>query len=350
MIVRVKNRSGFTLVELLVVIGIIALLAGILLPAVQQAREAGRRSACQNNLKQLALAVHNYNNTYAHLPSSSRPAGQTNAPRIATLTYLLPYLDQANLFKNYNQAHNWSDPVNQAVVQTVVPTFLCPSDAADPTRTDADPQTESGYTPIPVAVTDYSPFIGVDPALVTYGYIETVGTGGILPQNTNPSFAQVTDGLSNTILYAESAGRPYLYQRGVQQPGYNQSNLQTSVQVNGGGWPRPASELTLRGASFDGTVVGAANLAVQYNANDQTTWLYAVNRTNGGQDNASTYNKPPFGTLGSGEVYAFHPGGANVAYGDGSVHFVSENILVNQFAPFVTRDGGELIAPDVPRP
>ena len=129
----------------------------------------------------------------------------------------------------------------------------------------------------------------------------------------------------------------------MQQPGYNQNNLQTSVQVDGGGWSRPASELTLRGASKDGTVVGAATWATQYNASDSTTWLYAVNRTNGGQDNASTYNKAPFGTLGSGEVYAFHPGGANVAYGDGSVHFVNENILVNVFAPFVTRDGGEIV-------
>jgi prepilin-type N-terminal cleavage/methylation domain-containing protein/prepilin-type processing-associated H-X9-DG protein len=340
--VRDKNRTGFTLIELLVVVAIITLLAGLLLPAVQQAREAARRTACENNLKQIALAVHNYNRAYGHLPSSIRPGGSTTAPRIALLTFLLPFLDKTVLYNKYSQTNNWSDPVNQAVVQTVVSTFLCPSDPAGISRTDEDPQSES-YTPVPVAVTDYSPMIGVDPALVTYGFVTTAGTGGILPQNTTPSFAQVTDGLSDTVLFAESAGRPYLYQRSVQQPGYVAGPPPSGVQVNGGGWSRPASDMTLWGANISGTVVGGANWATQYNPNDSSTWLYAINRTNGGQDNSTTYNKAPFGTLGSGEVFAFHPGGANVAYGDGSVHFINENILVNVFAALVTRDGGEIV-------
>ena len=267
--------------------------------------------------------------------------GSTTAPRIALLTFLLPFLDKTVLYNKYSQTNNWSDPVNQAVVQTVISTFICPSDAAGVSRTDEDPQSET-YTPVPVAVTDYSPMIGVDPALVTYGFVTTVGTGGILPQNTTPSFAQVTDGLSDTVLFAESAGRPYRYQRGVQQPGYVAGPPPTGVQVNGGGWARPASDMTLWGQHRrQGGRRDQLGHPVQ--PERLLDWLYAVNRTNGGQDNASTYNKAPFGTLGSGEVYAFHPGGANVAYGDGSVHFINENILVNVFAALVTRDGGEIV-------
>ena len=131
----------------------------------------------------MRLAVHNYDRAFGHLPSATRPPGQTTAPRVATLTYLLPFLDKMVLYNNYDQTHNWSDPVNQAVVQTVVSTFNCPSDPAGVSRTDADPQTET-YKPVPVAVTDYSPMIGVDSALVTYGFVSTVGTGGILPQNS----------------------------------------------------------------------------------------------------------------------------------------------------------------------
>src|SRR5262245_19571769 len=92
------SRRGFTLVELLVVIAIIAMLIALLLPAVQAAREAGRRSSCSNNLRQMALAVHTYSDSKNQLPSSVRPAGLTTLPRIAGLTFLLPYLEQGSMY------------------------------------------------------------------------------------------------------------------------------------------------------------------------------------------------------------------------------------------------------------
>ena len=160
-----------------------------------------------------------------------------------------------------------------------------------------------------------------------------------------PRFADVTDGLSNTILYAESAARPYRYANGVrvtQDADIFQVNPPLTANViNGGGWSRPASELTLRGAYADGHTWTASSLPASTNV------LYAVNRTNGGPyDFTSANNDATYGSLGSGEVYAFHPGGANVALGDGSARLISQDTPLAVFARLVTRSGGEEVEVD----
>ena len=240
---RKFSKLGFTLVELLVVIAIIGILVALLLPAVQAAREAARRAQCENNLRQLGVAAHNFHDAYGKLPSSVRPAGLTPLPRIAGLTFLLPFIEQQGAYDQYDQTKNWSDPVNVPLTSQQIKTFLCPS-ASEPKRLDGLPEA-SPWTGNLVAVTDYSPTIGVDQRLKAANLVDKDGAG-ILTKNGEPRLADVLDGLSNTIMYAESAGRPYVY-RGTQRVGTLLSN-----RVNAGGWSRPASDFSVDGSSYDG--------------------------------------------------------------------------------------------------
>jgi prepilin-type N-terminal cleavage/methylation domain-containing protein len=337
----ITRQTGFTLIELLVVISIIGILIGLLLPAAQAAREAARRTQCSNNLKQLGLAVGNYENVNKTLPSSDRPAGLTSAPRIAGLTKLLPYFEEANSFKAYDFTKNWSDPVNLPVTSKRISILLCPTSPVSQDRLDGLPEA-SPWTPTVVACTDYSPTIGVDPRLgpttVPGGQLglvdaETVTVNpsglpnsGILRKNETTRYSDVLDGLSHTILYAESAGRPYLYRKGKLVG----SDL-TANRVNAGGWARPASDFSVDGASFDGATLPGP---------------IAINATNGDQAAGLSFPLPYYGSEGTGEVYSFHTGGAYFAFGDGSVHFLSESINIRDFAKLVARADG-LLAPVV---
>lgn len=318
MSVRIARRRAFTLVELLVVIAIIGVLVALLLPAVQAAREAARRTQCQNNLKQMGLAAHNFHDTNGKLPSSVRPAGLTTLPRIAGLTFLLPFIEQQNAYSQYNQQLNWSDPVNLPVTSKQVPGFLCPS-TPDPKRLDGLPEASPWQANL-VAVTDYSPTIGVDQRLQSLGLVDFAGAG-ILTKNGEPRFADVLDGLSNTIMYAESAGRPHLFRQNRKI-----GNLPNN-RVNAGGWSRPASDFSVDGSSFDGaTLPGPCPL----------------NCTNGENVGSLSFPVPYYGSEGTAEAYAFHPGGANFAFGDGSVKFIAKTISMREFARLVTRDSGEV--------
>jgi prepilin-type N-terminal cleavage/methylation domain-containing protein/prepilin-type processing-associated H-X9-DG protein len=313
-----RFRSAFTLVELLVVIAIIGVLVALLLPAVQAAREAARRTQCANNLRQLSLAAHNFHDTYGKLPSSVRPAGLTPLPRIAGLTLSLPFIEQSNVYNVYDQAKNWFDPANLPVTSKQIPSYLCPS-TPEPKRLDGVPE-NSPWTQI-VAVTDYSPVIGVDQRLLSARLVDQAGSG-MLPKNGDPRMADVTDGLSNTIMYGESAGRPYVYRRGQKF-----GSLPTD-RLNAGGWSRPASDFSIDGSSFDGaTFPGPCPL----------------NCTNG-EAVGSAFPHPYYGSEGTAEAYAFHPGGANFGLGDGSVRFISQTINIREFARLVTRAGGEVVS------
>jgi len=313
------SRSAFTLVELLVVIAIIGVLVALLLPAVQAAREAARRTQCANNLKQMGLAAHNFHDTHNKLPSSIRPGGLTTAPRIAGLTLLLPYLEARNSYDKYDQTKNWFDPVNLPVTSLTIPSFNCPSTAADKKRLDGVPE-NSPWTGV-VATTDYSPTIGVDQRLVASGLVDFADTG-MLPKNGEPRFADVTDGLTNTLMYAESAGRPTVFRKGLKKYG----NLPND-RLNAGGWSRPASDFSLDGSSYDGvTFPGPC----------------AVNCTNG-EAVGSSFPHAYYGTEGTAEAFSFHPGGINVAMGDGSVRLIQESVGIREFARLVTRANGEIV-------
>jgi len=364
------KRQGFTLVELLVVIAIIGTLVGLLLPAVQSAREAARRSSCLNNLKQAGLSIHNWSSATGNtIPHSSRP-NNGNA-RLSWVTRTLAFLEEQNLYNRYDRSKNWSDTTlgtgqtvpNAILVMTRIKALECPSDSsnlqfdADPAGTYPSTETQavaSGAsfttTGLFAATTDYSPTTFVDSGLANVSGIAAsscyTGThsarqsatgavqqgDGFMAKDYNGSVVQkvsfCTDGLSKTILLAESAGRPYKWNRG------RLSGTFPTNRVNGGGWSRPASDFAFKGSKEDGTSVGTSA------PNSATT---AVAVTNGEDIATFTYDGASSGTEGSGDPYSFHPGIVNVVMADGAVKTISDSVTLNVFAAMVTRAGNESV-------
>jgi prepilin-type N-terminal cleavage/methylation domain-containing protein/prepilin-type processing-associated H-X9-DG protein len=332
-----RSRKAFTLVELLVVIAIIGILVSLLMPAIQAARAAAWRSQCQNNIRQLGLAVHNYHDTTKKLPSSNRPQGLTTAPRIAGMTMLLPYFEEGVLRDRFDIKKNWSHIDNRQIVNTRISILQCPS-VPDPERLDGVPET-SPWVPEVGAVTDYAATIFVDQRLKpdptnptsAANLVDEAATGvppekgspglGMLSYNIVSRLADITDGTSHTVMYAESAGRPFLYRRGKL------IGTLTQNRVNGGGWCRPASDMSIDGTSSDGAT---------------SPGPCALNCSNGDDVATSAVPHPYYVSVGTSEPYAFHPGGANFCMGDGSVRWLNEDISMREFARLITRAGGEV--------
>ena len=343
-----SGRSGFTLIELLVVIAIIATLVAILLPAVQQAREAARRSACSNNLKQVGIAIHNFYDTKKKLPSGGRPSTASTV-RLGVFIQLLPFVDQKVLYDKYDGEVSWGHTTNLPVVSQRIGVYECPSSPKHNNQLDFNPD---GWAPMStftgiVAVGDYAASLGVDPRLNNTTFPTsgtpprpllfpspqfvtnaTASTNGFLPKNSQIKFEDITDGTSNTIAVWESGGRPYVYQRGPKQVG---PRLNEHF-VNGGGWCRPASDILFAGSN---------------KAGDQIPGLY-LNRTNGDDVADETYSMtgfPVYGTEGTSQPFAFHNSGLNVLFGDGAVRFLDEETAIDIVAALVTRNQGGSEAP-----
>lgn len=332
-----SNRRGFTLVELLVVIAIIGILVALLLPAVQVAREAARRTQCTNNMKQLGIAMHTFHDAKKKFPSSGRPSAASTV-RTGVFAYLLPYIDQKKLWDQYDLSVNWSHANNLPVTSLRLSTYECPSSPKHNGLLDHNPDgyTVGGSWVGVVANGDYAASLGVDPALETYAaalsppllikgsqsYVSTATkpTNGLLPKNATINVSDVTDGLSNTVAFLESGGRPLLYRRGTL---INEDPAQ--ARVNAGGWARPASDILFAGSNAAGTSIGGP----------------FVGRTNGldvSQANYSSTGYPAYGTEGTSQPFSFHNGGLNVTLGDGSVRFIDETIAIDVFAALITRN------------
>jgi prepilin-type processing-associated H-X9-DG protein len=287
-----------------VVIAIIGVLVALLLPAVQAAREAARRMSCSNKLRQIGLALHQHHDAYGKFPPGwaqspfTVPQGQILQGGHGTFPFLLPFIEQEALAGMYRWEKRAQGPENQPVAKTQLAIFQCPS--AEPNRwvtIDLDPMNYSygGKG----ACGDYAGILEIDAALADLGLVDRVAAyDGVLSDNHLTRIAEITDGTSQTILIAECAGRPKLWRAGRYVP---------NEYASGGVWV--AGTLIFgRGASRDGvTQPGPC----------------AINCTN------------------NREVYSFHPGGANVAYADGSLHFLQASIDIRVFARLVTRAGGE---------
>ena len=326
----VRQRSAFTLIELLVVIAIIGVLLGLLLPAVQKVREAANRTRCQNNMRQIGIALHNYYEAKKYFPGNHRPSALKSV-RERWFTKLLPYLEQDNLWQLYDQTSNWDAPVNLPVTSVPLAVAVCPS-TPTPNRQDFDEA--FGFSNPVVAVTDYAGVYGVWPTFQAATGITLTNPVGALSKvdGEHITIADISDGLSNTIQVVESAGRPYLYQGRVL---VNKNYFVD--QVLGGAWSRPASDIWLIGFGDKyGTVPGGP---------------YVINAANG-LDCAAQYPSQvpagaPTGTDGTGQIYAFHPSGVNTLFADGSVHFLDSDpqsgISPALLAALITRAGAEAI-------
>jgi prepilin-type N-terminal cleavage/methylation domain-containing protein/prepilin-type processing-associated H-X9-DG protein len=294
------RRKGFTLIELLVVIAIIGVLIALLLPAVQKVREAANRMACASNLKQIGLAFHHYENNNGAFP----PAYDAihNPPRgHAWGTYLLPYLEQENLYKQYDFEQLLSAPGNLAVIQTRLKVMLCPS---SPNQNRSYTYTYMGME-ISASAGDYGVASGILGNYWTnYVNTPTDSRDGLLRNNGYTHISQVTDGTSNTILLGEMAGRDELWRVG---------RLQSGSAGGGGGWGDFLNgECWINGSLYDGT--GSTGPCI----------INCTNRRCAG-------------------YYSFHPGGVNMVMADGSGRFIKATIDPKTLCYLVTKAGGELI-------
>jgi prepilin-type N-terminal cleavage/methylation domain-containing protein/prepilin-type processing-associated H-X9-DG protein len=314
-VLTTARRRGFTLLELLVVIAIIGVLIGLLLPAVQKVREAANRAQCLNNLKQIALAAHNYHDVYQKFPTGWRPpvfVGDRPTGGANLWVGLLPYFEQDNLYRSWDDHDNRNNSTGEtnAVQARVIKILICPSD------------------PLPQTVVYFNAAIAQPWARGYFGMSSYSGNGGtrsftfsgsritqdgIFFRDSSVRLTDVTDGASNTFLFGERYHRDAQFDR--QQPDV---------------WPNGAP---IGQMGRWACIAGPGTLAMV----ELSTPVPINYQMPTGGDLATVEDRHC--ASGSG-----HPGGANFAFADGSVRFVSESIPLLTLQALSTRAGGEVIS------
>jgi prepilin-type N-terminal cleavage/methylation domain-containing protein/prepilin-type processing-associated H-X9-DG protein len=358
---RQKSARGFTLIELLVVIAIIGVLIALLLPAVQSAREAARRAQCTNNLKQIGLALHNYESSNGAFPPAGQGTNFRTSPASTqfvdgewgVLARILNGLEQSQVYNtlNFNLPYTHNSGANYTGCSSVIGAYLCPSsdrdqgdghDAIDPSDAIATAR-GVGY-----GVQDYGAPCYTD--IDAQGLTGQAGSTPVTPYRDNfdradgllktgsTRIGEVRDGLSNTMLIAEDAGRDARYIANAK----NASNYPTT--------DRNAAYFT-------------AILPQQYDNNlPRRFWRWAEPDGAFGVSGAinnkfrpacETTSYPPLASptrnnnaFNNDEIASFHAGGANVLMGDGSVRFLKESTGVVVLRSLVTLKGGEVVSAD----
>lgn len=342
---KLSHRSGFTLIELLVVIAIIAILIALLLPAVQQAREAARRTQCKNNLKQMGLAIHNYESTFSRFPTAGEATDRAAIGRrffpVSTFTAILPYIDQAPLYNRWNFSYHYSNSTNSsnaAASRTTITAYLCPSNP------NAKPD-NLGFGSVdymPIAYTDLNPISGIRNKAIE-GFSLNSDVDGALGLYGN-RIADITDGTSNTVAIIEDAGRD-VNTVGAYDPAGTFAGAQGTVtRVIGGAPGVDLSVMPGGGRSAPNRWAdpdSGSGVSGPPNATSSPIGIINQNKSPQGGPAACPWTTNNCGP--NDEPFSLHVGGCHALLCDGTVRFLSENVDTHIVRRLASRSDGEVI-------